>query len=192
MDLVRLAHPDDAEQIAAIYAPFVRDRHTSFETEPPDAAEMARRISGTLRTHPWLVWDRDGAVLAYLYAASHRPRAAYQWSVETTIYVKDGMRRSGIGRKLYEALFRVLELQRFQVAYAGVALPNPASVGLHEALGFVPVGVYRAAGFKHGRWHDVGWWQRLIRPLEPAPSPPVPLAEIRETDAFRSVLSVGL
>jgi phosphinothricin acetyltransferase len=182
MLMVRPAAEADAAQIAAIYTPFVRDTHTSFEQEPPDAAEMARRIRETLRTHPWLVCERDREVLGYAYATPHRARAAYQWCTETTVYVKEGLRRSGVGRRLYGALFAVLEHQGFRMAYAAIALPNPASAGLHEALGFEPLGVYRAAGYKHGAWHDVGWWQRAVRSLDPNPTPPLPFASLTSDD----------
>ena len=160
--VIRIAEAVDAEQIAAIYAPFVMDSYTSFETVAPDGAEMQRRIRELTRTHPWLVCVRGDEVLGYAYASTHRARAAYQWCVETTVYITAGNRRSGIGRRLYEALFAVLELQGFQMAYAGVTLPNEGSVGLHEALGFTPVGVYRAAGFKLGQWHDVASFQRAL------------------------------
>jgi phosphinothricin acetyltransferase len=180
--VVRTAAVEDAAQIAAIYAPFVRDSHTSFETEPPDEVEMRRRIADTQRTHPWLVCDRDGEVLGYAYATPHRARAAYQWCVETTVYVKDGLRRSGVGRALYRALFQVLEQQGFQMAYAAIALPNPGSAAMHEALGFEALGVYKAAGYKHGAWRDVGWWQRAIRPLDPNPSPPIPFRSLCGSD----------
>lgn len=186
--VIRTAEAEVAEQIAAIYAPFVTDSHTSFETEAPDGAEMARRIRESTQTHPWLVAVRGEEVLGYAYASSHRARAAYQWCVETTVYIREGSRRSGVGRRLYEALFAVLKLQGFQMAYAGVSLPNAGSVGLHEALGFTPVGVYQAAGFKLGRWHDVGWWQRAVQPLRPEPKPPVPFVDIRETERFRELL----
>lgn len=185
---LRAASEADAIQVAAIYAPFVRDTHTSFEAAPPDEAEMARRIRATLRTHPWLVADRNGEVLGYAYATPHRARMAYQWCVETTVYVKTGLRRSGIGRDLYGALLGVLELQGFRMAYAGIALPNPASVGLHESLGFEPVGVYRAAGFKHGRWHDVGWWQRTVGSLQEVPETPVEFAKVRGSGEVRAIL----
>ena len=176
--MIRPATETDAAQIAAIYAPFVRDSHTSFESEPPDAAEIARRIANTQRTHPYLVFDRDGEVLGYAYATPYRPRAAYQWGAETTVYVKEGLRRSGVGRRLYSSLFAVLAHQGFRMAYAAIALPNPASIGLHEALGFEPLGAYRAAGYKLGAWHDVGWWQRCIAPLDADPVPPLPFGTL--------------
>lgn len=167
--MLRLATPDDAEGVVAIYAPIVRDTIISFELEPPDADEVARRIEATLRERPWLVWDEGGRMLGYAYASRHRERAAYQWSVDVSAYVHPDARRRGLARNLYRALFELLARQGYRQAFAGITLPNPASVGFHEALGFRPVGVYRAVGFKLGAWHDVGWWQR---PLTDDPGPP--------------------
>lgn len=175
---IRLAEADDAAQIAAIYAPVVRETIISFETDPPDDAEMASRIRKTLPTYPWLVCDHDDSILGYAYAGAHRTRDAYQWSVDVSVYVHAEHRRSGIGRGLYESLFALLEKQGFYNAYAGIALPNAASVGLHESLGFEQVGVYEIVGFKNGAWHDVGWWQRQLNPPEDDPTPPSPLTDV--------------
>ena len=158
---LRLATPDDAEAVAAIYAPVVRDTTVSFELEPPSAAEMRARIAATPATLPWLVsLDAAGAVDGYAYAGRHRERAAYQWSVDVTVYVRADARGQGVGRRLYAALFAELVGRGYVQAFAGIALPNAASVGLHEAMGFEAIGVYRSVGFKHGAWRDVGWWQR--------------------------------
>ena len=174
---VRVATADDAAAIAAIYAPVVRDTPISFELEPPDVATMRQRVLDTLKVRPWLVCERGGEVVGYAYAASHRERAAYQWCVETSVYIAASARRQGVGRTLYAELLPILARQGFVHAYAGITLPNPASVGLHEALGFEPVGVYRAIGFKLGAWHDVGWWDlplggpRAGKPAAPVPYP---------------------
>jgi phosphinothricin acetyltransferase len=169
---IRVATPLDADAVAAIYAPVVLETPISFELEPPTVDEMRRRIVATLERFPWLVSeDAHGQVDGYAYAGKHRERAAYQWSVDTTVYVRDGSRGQGVGTRLYRQLFeRLAELGYFQ-AFAGIALPNAASVGLHESVGFTPIGVYRNVGFKCGAWRDVGWWQRLLReptdPVEP-------------------------
>ena len=159
---IRSATAADAASILAIYAPIVRDTIISFETEVPTAAEIAHRIDATLKTYPFLVAEMRGAIAGYAYAGEHRARAAYRWSVDVTVYVAAPARRSGVGRALYARLLPMLAQQQFHAAFAGIALPNPASVGLHEAMGFTPVGIYREVGFKFGRWHDVGWWQRLL------------------------------
>ena len=139
--MIRLAGPGDAAQVAAIYAPHVTGASTSFEYAPPDAAEMAARIASTRAHAPYLVLETGGGVLGFAYASKHRERAAYQWSVDVSVYVHERAHRRGVGRALYESLFALLRLQGFYSAHAGITLPNPASVGLHEALGFRPVGV---------------------------------------------------
>lgn len=174
--VIRHADPArDAGACAAIYAPFVRDTAVSFEEQAPDEREFARRIEQGSRTHPWLVADRDGTVVGYAYGSPHRERSAYRWATDVAVYVAEGQRRSGVGRTLYERLLSLLARQGFHVACAGITLPNEASVALHEAVGFKPVGVYRRIGFKCGRWCDVGWWQMELAPDDGrAPAPPGP------------------
>ena len=181
---LRLATPADAPGVRTIYAPFVRDTWVSFETEVPSADEIAGRIETAVPRFPWLVVDDGGAVAGYTYASAHRGRTAYQWSVEVSAYVADGHRRQGLARRLYGALFDVLRLQGFANAYAGIALPNEASVGFHEAVGFEPVGVYRGVGFKRGAWRDVGWWALRLGDGA-APDPPRTLDEVAEAVAAR-------
>jgi phosphinothricin acetyltransferase len=168
---IRTATPDDAAAVAAIYAPIVQHTTISFETEPPDDAEMRGRIEKTLASLPWLVaLDEAGAVCGYAYASKHRERAAYQWSVDTTVYVRYDQRGRGVGRGLYGRLLPLLAELGYCQAFAGIALPNDRSVGLHEAVGFTALGVYRDVGFKQGQWRDVGWWQKtLARPDDPQP-----------------------
>lgn len=158
--VIRPATPDDAAAIAAIYAPIVETTAISFEEVAPDAAEMAGRMAALLPDYPWVVALRAGSVAGFAYAAPHRARAAYRTSVDVTVYVDGAARRSGTGRALYAALLARLRADGRHRAYAGIALPNAGSVRLHEATGFRPVGVYRQVGYKLGRWHDVGWWER--------------------------------
>lgn len=167
---IRTATPDDAAAVHAIYAPVVRDTPISFETEAPPVDEMRRRIESTLPLFPWLVaLDEAGAVSGYVYASRYAERAAYRWSATVTVYVRADRRGHGVGRALYGELLDHLRRLGYCRAYAGITLPNAASVGLHEALGFEPVGVFADAGHKFGRWHDVGWWQLgLQRPERPA------------------------
>jgi phosphinothricin acetyltransferase len=188
---VRLATPDDALGVQAIYAPIVRDTAISFEVEPPTVEEMRQRIDNTLAHLPWLVCERRGDILGYVYASPHRTRPAYQWSVDASVYVHSGARRSGIGRALYHSLFALLVLQGFYQVYAGITLPNPASVGLHESLGFQPVGGYRAVGYTLGAWHDVGWRQRSLRPQTVPPTPPIPLTTACTYPAWHAALATG-
>ena len=174
MSPIRVARAEDAPQVAEIYRPSVTEGFISFETEPPTAEEMRARIEKTLRTHPWLVHDDAGDILGYAYASKHRERAAYQWSADVSCYVRPHARGRGIAKALYAELLRMLEAQGFRNAYAGIALPNEASVRLHESVGFTPVGVYRGVGFKQGAWRDVGWWGRRLGDLEASPRPPRP------------------
>jgi L-amino acid N-acyltransferase YncA len=190
--VIRMATAQDGEQIAAIYAPSVTSTVISFEMEPPGTAEMTRRVTEALIKYPWLVAERDGEVLGYARGGQYKDRAAYQWSVETSVYIRTTAHRSGLGRRLYGVLFDLLALQGFFTAYAGVTLPNPASVGLHESLGFTPVGVYRAAGYKFGAWHDVGWWQRPLQPLVLDPPTPRAITEIVGTAEYEKVIRGGV
>ena len=155
---IRAARSEDAAAIAAVYAPYVTDDVASFETQAPDADELASRMAARPRL-PWLVSERAGSVTGYCYASRHRDRAAYRWSADVSVYLARSEHRRGTGRALYLELFELLRELGYVNAYAGIALPNDASVGLHEALGFRLVGVYRGVGYKFGAWRDVGWWQ---------------------------------
>jgi L-amino acid N-acyltransferase YncA len=172
---IRDAYRADAGALLEIYRPFVTDTAVSFELEPPSEAEFAERIARAQTRWAWLVAERGREILGYAYATSFRARAAYQWSVETSAYVHPGHRRLGVGRLLYERLLAILEEKGYCTAYAGIALPNDGSVALHRALGFTEVGVFRRAGRKFGAWHDVSWWQRVLRE-EPPPGRERPAA----------------
>ncbi|MDZ3830920.1 MAG: arsinothricin resistance N-acetyltransferase ArsN1 family B [Sphingopyxis sp.] len=152
----------DAEAIQAIYAPFVRDTAVSFEEIPPSVGEIASRIDETARDYPYFVAEEAGALLGYAYAGPHRSRAAYRHSVDVTVYVGGNAQRRGVGRALYQCLLPAAADRGYHAAFAGIALPNDASVALHEAFGFTAIGVYREVGRKLGAWHDVGWWQRRL------------------------------
>lgn len=186
--MIRLACEDDGASLAAIYGPIVRDTQISFEMEPPDAAGMAGRVRETLVQYPWIVYERDDGVVGYAYGSQHHVRAAYQWAVNVTVYVDERSRRGGVGRALYTSLFRILVAQGYYRAYAGITLPNPGSVGLHEAMGFVPVGVYRDVGFKLGRWHDVGWWQRSLQDNPGIPVPPRHIGAVQQSAQWPALL----
>jgi phosphinothricin acetyltransferase len=139
----------------------VRETCISFELDPPDEAEMVRRIAAYGASHGWLVAEREDRVAGYAYGSPHRARAAYASSCDVAVYVDPAFARRGFGRALYAELFDRLA-GRYHAAFAGIALPNEASVGLHEAMGFTRVGIYREVGWKLGGWRDVGWWQRLL------------------------------
>ena len=154
---VRDATPADGLACAELYAPYVRDTAVTFELEPPSAAEMAERIALAQREHAWLVAEDGDGLVGYAYAGPFKARPAYRWACEVSVYIDAGRRRSGAGRKLYEALLARLRERGFRRASAGMTLPNQASQGLHAALGFVPVGTFHRVGWKHGAWHDVAW-----------------------------------
>jgi phosphinothricin acetyltransferase len=188
---IRLAIESDAEPIAAIYRPIVEATTISFESVAPTAEDVARRIAETTTTHPWLVCERGGQIAGYAYASPHRTRAAYRWSVDTSVYVAPEHQRAGVGRGLYVSLFAILAAQGYCNAFAGIALPNPASMALHESVGFTRIGVYRRVGFKHGAWHDVGWWQLTLRQLETPPTEPIGLASMRERTDWDALVASG-
>ena len=149
---IRFATPDDAQGILAIYGPYCEATCVSFEDGAPSIEQMRERISRITRDYPWLVATCDGRVVGYVYASRHHERAGYRWSVDVAVYLAADFHRCGLGRTLYTTLFAILREQGLFKAYAGVSLPNEGSVGLHEHLGFRPVGVYRGAGYKCGRW----------------------------------------
>lgn len=187
---LRPARPDDAAACHAIYAPIVRDTPISFEIEPPSARALAGRIEASTR-HPWLVCVQAETLLGYAYAGAHRTRAAYRWSAEVSVYASPERRRRGAARALYGALLRILAFQGFHRALAGITLPNPASVALHEACGFTPVGVYRQVGFKCGAWHDVGWWERALADPALPPREPRDFAEIAQAPEVAEALAAA-
>lgn len=171
--LVRLAGATDAAAVAAIYRPYVEGTNFTFEETPPGAAEIAARMTNPL--HSWLIAEESGEVIGYASTSPMRNRNAYRWSVETGIYLAPKAQGRGVGRQLLTAHLALLERQGFVTAIAGIALPNDASVALHEKLGFTLSGIERGVGFKLGRWIDVGRWQcdlapRTAKPAEPLPS----------------------
>jgi phosphinothricin acetyltransferase len=188
---IRLATAGDADAIAEIYRPFVETTPVSFEEVAPDSATMAKQITDRAARYAWLICEIEGRVAGYAYATQHRVRASYRWSVDTSVYVAREHWRHGVGRGLYASLLAILAAQGFVNAYAGITLPNEGSVGLHEAVGFTPVGVYRGVGFKFGAWHDVGWWQLALAPHHPAPREPLAMAALQAQPTWASLIKRG-
>jgi phosphinothricin acetyltransferase len=177
--IVRLADPGrDAARVAEIYRPAVETSLATFEEVAPDATEMASRMAVTLKRTPWLVAEEGGSVIGYAYAAPHRERAGYRWSVNISVYVAPEGQRRGVGRRLYDELLAILRRQGFVNAYAGITLPNPASVALHTAIGMRPVGRYDAVAFKAGAWHDTAWYQLRLAEPQGTPAEPIPLPRL--------------
>ena len=191
MARIRLARHTDAGSIAAVYAAIVERTAISFETTAPDEAEIARRIADTMPALPWLVCELQDQFAGYAYASRHRARAAYRWSVDVSVYVSEAARRRGVGRGLYESLLCILGAQGYVTAFAGISLPNPASVALHEAMGFTAIGVYRSVGYKLGAWRDVGWWQRTLGVPEGTPADPQTLTVLQQRAEWAALVASG-
>jgi len=173
---IRLATKDDAGAIAAIYGPFVEGSRISFEEAAPDAAAMAARMESAL--HPWLLIESGGGITGYCASSPYHRRPAYRWTVETGIYIARDRHGEGLGRQLLEAMIGLLTRQGFVTAIGAIALPNDASIALHEKLGFTQSGTYRGVGFKLGEWVDVSLWQRDLAPRSASPAEPRPFARL--------------
>lgn len=177
---IRFATPADAKALLDIYAPYILNTSISFEYEVPSVAEFAGRIDAIHQQQlPYLVAELDGRVLGYAYASRHRERMAYQWSVDTSVYIHPDGHRKGIARSLYTRLFELLRRQGYYNAYAGITLPNLASENLHCNMGFELVGVYANVGYKMGAWHEVAWFQLALQPHQLNPTPPIPVNELQ-------------
>lgn len=176
--LIRLANGNDGAAILEVYTPYCLGSPATFELEPPSLAEMQQRIERSDSLYPWIVAETGQSVAGYAYASRHRDRPAYQWSVDVSVYVREGFHGRGFGRALYSELLDRLTRQGFYNAYAGVVLPNPSSLALHQRMGFAPVGIYPQVGYKLGQWHDVQWWHRNLSEPDLAPRTPRPLADL--------------
>lgn len=158
---IRQANLTDSEQIAQIYNFYIINTHHTFETEAITAEEMRNRIREILDNSPILIAETDGEIFGYAYAAPYKTRQAYRFSVEVSVYVKENAKQSGIGKMLYEKLFKELAETETHAIIAGIALPNEASIKLHENFGFEKVAHFSEVGYKFGEWIDVGYWERL-------------------------------
>jgi L-amino acid N-acyltransferase YncA len=174
--LIRLAKPADASAILEIYAPYVQNTSFTFETEVPPVAAFAERISHYLDNWPWLVCEIDGRIAGYAYGARYRERVAYQWCVESSVYVHDDFHKAGVGSALYTALIAILKLQGFRNLYAVINLPNDRSIKFHEKCGFRWFANYENVGYKLGKWKTVGWWKLQLNEYGDEPEAPVMLS----------------
>jgi L-amino acid N-acyltransferase YncA len=184
---IRLASVADGAVMAEIYAPYVRNTTVSFEYHPPTAAAFGERIAGILQKYPWLVCEIEGRIAGYAYASQYSGRAAYDWSVDSAVYVHPDFQRRGIASALYQALFELLRFQGFYNVFAGVTSSNVPSASFHRSLGFHPVGTYRNVGYKLERWHDVTWWQLRLAEYLPSPAKPKTIATVKETPEFTAI-----
>jgi phosphinothricin acetyltransferase len=189
---IRLAQPTDAAAMLAIYAPYCEASCVSFEIVAPTLEQMQQRIAHISATFPWLVAEREGQLAGYVYASRHRERAAYRWAVDTAVYVAPDQQRCGVGRALYASLFSLLRELGYFKAFAGITLPNPASVGLHESVGFRRVALFERVGFKRGQWLDVGWWQKSVQPEVDHPPDPRSIGTLHDTPFLGAALAAGI
>jgi L-amino acid N-acyltransferase YncA len=161
--LIRPATLDDAEAVARIYNHYIRDTIVTFEEDVVSIQEMAGRLGKvTAGSLPWVVVEESGSVLGYAYASTWHGRCAYRFSTEITVYLAPGAQGKGLGSKLYDTLFARLKDKGIHTVIGGIALPNPASVALHEKFGMTQVAHFKEVGFKFGQWIDVGYWQGLL------------------------------
>jgi L-amino acid N-acyltransferase YncA len=162
--MIRSATAADAQAICSIYNHFILQSTVTFEETAITPADMAARIDAGSGRLPFLLAELDNAVAGYAYAAPWKARSAYRHTVESSVYVAPGFAGMGLGSRLYQALLQDLRERDVHAVLAGIALPNSASIGLHEAFGFTKVGQMREVGCKFGQWLDVGYWQLLLAP----------------------------
>ena len=192
MTKIRLARTNDAEGILAIYAPYISNTSFTFETEVPTEKDFQKRISDYLINWPWLVCEIDGVVAGYAYGAKYRERTAYQWCVESSIYIHDDFQKQNIGKALYGALIEIFKQQGYRNVYAVINLPNDKSVRFHESCGFTYFATYENVGYKLGKWKNVGWWQLVINEFGMEPEAPIKFSELNKeflTDVFSKTTS---
>ena len=188
MSSIRMATPEDAAAILAIYAPYIQNSNASFEMIVPTEKDFAKRLQKYLAEAPWLVYQVDNIVVGYAYASPHRGRAAYQWNREVSVYVKAAYQRQGIAKKLYQVLLALLKIQGFSNALAGIVQPNPASTHFHQSLGFKLVGTYQKIGFKQGQWHDVNWYEAFLQTADFVPSKILTTKQLMDLPAYQKVI----
>ena len=186
--VLRPATEADAAEMLALYAPYVLQTTVSSEYDAPSLEEFKRRIRTYTAKTPWLACLVDGQIVGYGYAAPHRERASYQWSVETSIYVMEGWHRHGIAGAIYAALFELLAMQGYYNIYVGITSPNERSMKFHKAMGFIISGAYQESMYKFGQWRDVLWMGKSLRPHDGEPQPTVPFPEIKDSPLVERAL----
>lgn len=186
-DRIRLATSNDAQNILDIYGTYCLKSPATFELQPPSLDDICNRINKTLMRFPYLIFEQEHEAVAFAYAGQHMERAAYRFSVNVSVYVKEGHHGTGKGKALYNLLLPLLTKQGFCNAFAGITIPNPGSEALHRSMGFVQTGLYKNVGYKFEKWHDVSWWQLPLRAEIGIPNEPTPIKEMLE-DAEYSFL----
>jgi L-amino acid N-acyltransferase YncA len=185
---IRLIRPDDTEPTLEVYKPYVEQTAISFEYEVPSTDEWNKRIASYASEYPWLVCEIDNEIAGYAYSSQHRTRTAYQWSVDSAIYLSEKFHGRGIAKKLYQTLFEILKLQGFVNVFAGITMPNEKSEQLHKRCGFYEIALYKNVGYKFGEWRDVKWLELNFVEHPMQPTTPKKLSEVIHTDALRYIL----
>lgn len=191
MNTIRPALASDASSIIDIYAPYILNSAVSFETEVPSTEKFSERILVNQETYPWLVYESNGRIAGYAYASRHRERTAYQWSVESSVYVNNAFQQKGIATNLYKALFEILKYQGCRNVYAGITLPNEKSVRFHEKMGFHKIADYTNIGYKLSRWNTVSWYQLQLNDYSDAPAPFIKMKDIKPYEVERIFNNAG-
>ncbi|MFZ5645119.1 MAG: GNAT family N-acetyltransferase [Bacillota bacterium] len=179
---LRLVKIEDCIAILGIYAPFIKNTSVTFECEVPTASDFSNRIRNIAAIYPWLIYETEGGIVGYAYASKYSERAAYRWSVNLSVYIKDDYQGKGIGQALYRALFELLQATGYCNAYACITLPNVRSERFHESLGFKSAGVFHNAGYKLGKWHDVIWYEQAIGELSNPPTEPLKITDVATSE----------
>ena len=174
----RFATEKDAEAILKIYAPYIEKTAITFEYEVPSLSEFSERIANIREKYPWIVYEEDGEILGYAYGGPEYTRAAYQWTVETSVYISENARGKGIGTALYEKILDILKKQNFCVCYVLINDDNEASVKLHEKLGFKQNGYRKNCGYKFEKWHSVVFFEKQLNEFSVPPKPVIPINEL--------------
>lgn len=189
---IRTAHQDDAGAILEIYSPYILHTPVSFETDIPSLEEFRQRMAYYQEKLPWLVCEIGNDIAGYAYATDHRQRKAYECTKELSVYVHPGFRQRGVATGLYTTLIDILKHQGVTNLLAGIALPNPESVGFHEGFGFRLVGIYHKVGFKLGRYHDAGWWELQTGTDNISPLDIKPAGSIIDTEHWHQAITKGI
>jgi len=185
---IRLANSNDSAGILEIYAPFILNSTTTFEVDIPSTDEIANRINKYLEKGPWLVSVHNGLITGYAYASEHRSRAAYQWSIELSVYIHPDHQGNKLATRLYQCALEILHRQGYCNIYAGITQPNEPSDAFHRSMGFELIGTYNKIGYKQGKWCDVKWYQRSLNKFNLAPKPIIDLKTLKDSGRLDDIL----
>ncbi len=185
---IRLIQAGDNQAVLAVYKPYIENTAITFEYDVPASEAFLERIKHISTAYPWLVCLQNNEVIGYAYASKYRDRAAYQWAAESAVYLTEGAHRKGIARVLYETLFDILRFLGYTNLYAIITLPNPKSVGFHQAMGFQEIGIFRKVGYKFDEWHDVIWFERHLMGHGDNPEIPKKMNDILDSNALKKII----